>query len=105
MFCRYADTTSYLKGLREQLLAAGASGSGPAPYPSSSATPSNPENPYRHSDSASPHEQYDHHGGGEPHYGMSGDSVDDDGLSPDARKGKRELSTSKRAAQNRAAQV
>lgn len=37
---------------------------------------------------------------------MSGDSAGDDGLSPDARKaGKRELSTSKRAAQNRAAQV
>lgn len=35
---------------------------------------------------------------------MSGDSAGDDGLSPDARKGKRELSTSKRAAQNRAAQ-
>lgn len=29
----------------------------------------------------------------------------DDNMSPDARKGKRELSTSKRAAQNRAAQV
>lgn len=37
-------------------------------------------------------------------YSMSGDSAGDDGLSPDARKGKRELSTSKRAAQNRAAQ-
>lgn len=37
---------------------------------------------------------------------MSGDSsAVDDGMSPDQRKGKRELSTSKRAAQNRAAQV
>ena len=36
---------------------------------------------------------------------MSGDSGGDEGMSPDARKGKRELSTSKRAAQNRAAQV
>jgi len=35
---------------------------------------------------------------------MSGDSAGDDGMSPQTGKGKRELSTSKRAAQNRAAQ-
>lgn len=105
MLPRYADTTYFHKGLREQLLAAGASGSGPAPYPSSSAAPSNAEHPYQATDAASPHDQYDPHAAGQSHYGMSGDSVGDDDLSPDARKGKRELSTSKRAAQNRAAQV
>ena len=101
----YADTDSYNKGLREHLLAAGSSGSGPPPYPSSSAPPPSSEIPYQPSDSASPHDQYDQQGGAQPPYGMSGDSAGDDGLGPDARKGKRELSTSKRAAQNRAAQV
>nr|POF18477.1 putative transcription factor kapc [Quercus suber] len=39
-------------------------------------------------------------------YGMGeSDNAGDDGMSPQAGKGKRELSTSKRAAQNRAAQV
>lgn len=97
------DTYSQI-GLREQLLQAGASGSGPAPYPPSSSS-QNPEHSYQASDPASPHDQYDPGSGGQPPYGMSGDSAGDDGLSPDARKGKRELSTSKRAAQNRAAQV
>lgn len=102
---RDADTVVYHKGLREHLLAAGASGSGPPPYPPSSAPPPSTENPYQPSDSASPHDQYEPNSGGQAPYGMSGDSTGDDGLSPDARKGKRELSTSKRAAQNRAAQV
>jgi hypothetical protein len=101
----HADTQDDFKGLREHLLAAGASGSGPPPYPTSSAPPPNPDNPYPPSESASPHDQYDPNAGAQPPYGMSGDSAGDDGLSPDARKGKRELSTSKRAAQNRAAQV
>ena len=105
VFPRDADISFYHKGLREQLLAAGASGSGPPPYPPSSTAPANAEHPYQPSDSASPHDQYDPSSGAQPPYGMSGDSAGDDGLSPDARKGKRELSTSKRAAQNRAAQV
>ncbi|KAK3724207.1 hypothetical protein LTR37_001332 [Vermiconidia calcicola] len=100
-----ADSTFHNKGLREQLLAAGASGAGPSPYPQSSAPQAAQDNPYPQSDSASPHEQYESNSGAQPPYGMSGDSAGDDGLSPDARnKGKRELSTSKRAAQNRAAQ-
>ena len=105
-FDLHADIILYNIGLREHLLAAGASGSGPAPYPASSA-PAPPENSYQPSDSASPHDHYDHAGGSRQQYGMSGDGDGDgdDGLSPDARKGKRELSTSKRAAQNRAAQV
>lgn len=36
---------------------------------------------------------------------MSNDNAGEDSLSAEARKSKRELSTSKRAAQNRAAQV
>ncbi|KAF7188753.1 putative transcription factor kapC [Pseudocercospora fuligena] len=87
------------KGLREHLLAASGSGSGsaPAPYPP---PPSGPqqgaENPYPPSDSQSPHDRLDPNVTGQ--YDMSGDA---DGAD---RKGKRELSTSKRAAQNRAAQ-
>lgn len=59
---------------------------------------------YRPSDSQSPHDQIDPNIAGGAGYGMSGDDAGDDPLSP-AGKGKRELSTSKRAAQNRAAQV
>lgn len=97
-----ADLFFRNKGLREHLLAASASGSGPAPYPPSTAPPG--DIPYQPSNSASPHDRYDP-STGEPPYDMSGDGAGEDGLSPDARKGKRELSTSKRAAQNRAAQV
>ncbi|KAK5169668.1 uncharacterized protein LTR77_005646 [Saxophila tyrrhenica] len=98
-------TQFLLKDLREQLLAAGASASGPSPYPPSNAAQGSQDNPYHGSDSASPHEQYDQGSGNQQAFGMSGDSAGDEGLSPDARnKGKRELSTSKRAAQNRAAQ-
>ncbi|EME88521.1 uncharacterized protein MYCFIDRAFT_89211 [Pseudocercospora fijiensis CIRAD86] len=83
--------------LREHLLAASGSGSAPAPYPP---PPSGPQpaadNPYPPSDSQSPHDRLDPNVTGQ--YDMSGDA---DGAD---RKGKRELSTSKRAAQNRAAQ-
>ena len=95
------------KGLREHLLAAGASGSGPAPYPTASAPPpTTSDDPYRTSDTTSPqHDQYDQHTPGQAPYGMSGDSEELDGSPHSGKGGKRELSTSKRAAQNRAAQV
>ncbi|KAK4619659.1 Putative transcription factor kapC [Fulvia fulva] len=92
--------------LREQLLSE-ATGSAPPPYPPAPiARSGHVDHPYPHSDSQSPH---DHHldpsvTGQQVAYAMSGGENPDDGLSPEARKGKRELSTSKRAAQNRAAQ-
>ncbi|KAK4956512.1 hypothetical protein LTR10_006039 [Elasticomyces elasticus] len=93
--------------LREQLLAAGASGSVPSPYPQPpSAGAPGPEHPYQVSDSPSPNDNLDPNVAHQqaPYAHMSGDSAGDDGLSPGGGKGKRELSTSKRAAQNRAAQ-
>ncbi|KAM3421720.1 hypothetical protein BST61_g2102 [Cercospora zeina] len=91
--------------LREQLLAETANNA-PAPYPSSAGASQGPSNPYPPSDhSGSPHE---HHpldpnvAGGQMQYSMSGDHQMSGGEG--AGKGKRELSTSKRAAQNRAAQ-
>lgn len=104
-FRSFATIADPPPGLREHLLSHSAAGSGPPPYPASSAPPQGLEHPYQPSDSASPHDQYDPSAGAHQAYGMSDQSAGDDGLSPDARKGKRELSTSKRAAQNRAAQV
>ncbi|KAI6837065.1 hypothetical protein KC367_g870 [Hortaea werneckii] len=104
--------------LREHLLAASGSGhqGNPSPYPNPPQPGDHPHHPYQHSDSASPHDPhaqldpnvahhqqhqapYAHMSGGEP----AGDEGD---LSPgqSGKAGKRELSTSKRAAQNRAAQ-
>ncbi|TKA49305.1 hypothetical protein B0A55_13140 [Friedmanniomyces simplex] len=94
--------------LREQLLAAGASGSVSSPYPQPPlAGAPGPEHPYQPTDSPSPHDNLDPNAAHQqqaPYAHMSGDSAGDDGLSPQGGKGKRELSTSKRAAQNRAAQ-
>ncbi|KAK3117083.1 hypothetical protein LTR53_001888 [Teratosphaeriaceae sp. CCFEE 6253] len=93
--------------LREQLLAAGASG--PSPYPRAPSTQAQApalEHVYPASDSPSPNDNAENlaHQQQTPYAHMSGDSAGDDGLSPQGGKGKRELSTSKRAAQNRAAQ-
>ncbi|KAK4547721.1 hypothetical protein LTR36_000679 [Oleoguttula mirabilis] len=92
--------------LREQLLAAGTNQSPYPPPPTAGAQ--GPEHPYQASDSASPHDHLDPNVAQQqqaPYAQMSGgDSAGDDGLSPSGSKGKRELSTSKRAAQNRAAQ-
>jgi len=95
--------------LREHLLAASGSGSNPSPYPPPpNAGAPGPELPYQPSESASPHDHLDLNVAQQQHQApyaqMSGDSAGDDGLSPQGGKGKRELSTSKRAAQNRAAQ-
>ncbi|KAK4992465.1 hypothetical protein LTR66_006278 [Elasticomyces elasticus] len=85
--------------LREHLMRA--QEHGPMQPPVSASPPAS--DAYHQSNSASPdHQHLDPSFGGHP-YGMGGDSGADD-LSPDSRKGKRELSTSKRAAQNRAAQ-
>ncbi|KAK0825092.1 hypothetical protein LTR02_014156 [Friedmanniomyces endolithicus] len=94
--------------LREQLLAAGASASVSSPYPQPPlAGAPGPEHPYSAIDSPSPNDNLDPnvaHQQHAPYAHMSGDSAGDDGSSPQGGKGKRELSTSKRAAQNRAAQ-
>ncbi|KAF2724537.1 hypothetical protein K431DRAFT_217877, partial [Polychaeton citri CBS 116435] len=93
--------------LRDHLLASQGPGSAghQNPYPPPPNTQSGPEHPYQTSETSS-HEHLDPSVANQQmQYTMSGDSAGDDGLSPDARKGKRELSTSKRAAQNRAAQV
>lgn len=85
--------------LREQLLAETANSNASAPYPSSASAAQGSSNPYPPSDhSGSPHEH--HQLDPNVQYSMSGDHQMGDG----AGKGKRELSTSKRAAQNRAAQ-
>jgi hypothetical protein len=91
--------TSILAGLREHLLtrAGASSGAAPSPYPPSAT----PANPYQNAGGGSPNPNIDPNVSGE-HPG--GDAMDEDG-SPSQPKGKRELSTSKRAAQNRAAQV
>lgn len=67
-----------------------------------------PDQQQQTSGSASPHGNLDSSvaGSQQSSYGnMSNDNGGDDNLSAEARKSKRELSTSKRAAQNRAAQV
>lgn len=84
-------------GLREHLIAAGA---GQPPPPPQQITPG----PTAHA----PDQQ--HHQGLDPSitsggYPMSAGEAADGHLSEGGRKGRRELSTSKRAAQNRAAQV
>ncbi|KAK4493834.1 hypothetical protein PRZ48_015019 [Zasmidium cellare] len=96
--------------LREHLLAASGSGSAPPPYPPTAGAPhpGHEQGQYPPSESASPHDQHldPNVTGQQLPYAMSGDSsAVDDGMGGDPRnKGKRELSTSKRAAQNRAAQ-
>lgn len=81
-------------GLREHLLAAQSHTSGMVPPPE-----------MRPSASASPNENQIDPAIAGTGYGINaGDSGGDDGADG-SRKGKRELSTSKRAAQNRAAQV
>ncbi|OQO07979.1 hypothetical protein B0A48_06772 [Cryoendolithus antarcticus] len=101
--------------LREHLLAqqsaAGSSSAGQSNYPPPPSTSAPlPGHPYQHSDSASPQDHLDASGlppGQQATYGMANDSAGDESMGGadgmDA-KGKRELSTSKRAAQNRAAQ-
>jgi hypothetical protein len=95
--------------LREHLLAASAgTNAAPAPYPTAPPPQQqNHENPYQRSE-GSPRDQHHHLDpnvtGQQMPYGMGGDGMDD-GMGPNSAKGKRELSTSKRAAQNRAAQV
>ncbi|CAK3823345.1 transcription factor kapC [Lecanosticta acicola] len=89
--------------LREHLLAASSSGSAPSPYPPSAATHQGHEHQYPPPDGSHEHHLDPSVTGQHIPYGMSGDSAGDDSMSQD-RKGKRELSTSKRAAQNRAAQ-
>ncbi|USW55480.1 Putative basic-leucine zipper domain-containing protein [Septoria linicola] len=92
--------------LREQLLAETANSSAPPPYPSATASNQGPSNPYPQSDhTGSPHEHHQidpNAAGGQLQYSMSGDGHLSGGEG--SGKGKRELSTSKRAAQNRAAQ-
>lgn len=102
--------------LREALASQSTSGSAPPPYPPTVAPQSQhdshdqlPPHPYPPSDS-SPRAQHHHHLDpnvtGQPlPYSMPNDEHMDDALSSSTQKGKRELSTSKRAAQNRAAQV
>ncbi|KAK8214225.1 hypothetical protein IWZ01DRAFT_232750 [Phyllosticta capitalensis] len=84
--------------LREHLLAAGAGQPPQAPQPITPGPPSHPQDPHAHAGldpSIAP-----------PGYPMSAGDPGDDHLSESGRgpKGRRELSTSKRAAQNRAAQ-
>jgi len=87
--------------LREHLLTRGgaATGAAPSPYPPSATS----ANPYPNAESGSPNHNIDPNvsGDGLPYPG--GDAMDED-MSSSQQKGKRELSTSKRAAQNRAAQ-
>ncbi|KAI7639497.1 hypothetical protein KC319_g14382, partial [Hortaea werneckii] len=104
--------------LREHLLAASGSGQqgNPSPYPNPPQPGDHPHHPYQHSDSASPHDPHaqldpnvaHHQQHQAPYAHMSaGEPAGDEGdLSPgqSGKAGKRELSTSKRAAQNRAAQ-
>ena len=79
------------EGLREHLLAAGAGQpSAPAPIQQQ---PTHSGGPQQHIDPAI--------AGSQQHYMSQADPIDDG----EGRKGRRELSTSKRAAQNRAAQV
>lgn len=85
-------TNSFIPGLREHLLAAGA-GQPTVPQP---LTP-------QHGHPVGPPHAIDPAIAG-PQYQMSAGDAQDGHLS-EGRKGRRELSTSKRAAQNRAAQV
>ncbi|EMC93002.1 hypothetical protein BAUCODRAFT_269899 [Baudoinia panamericana UAMH 10762] len=98
--------------LREQLLAAGPPATHPSPYPPPpNAGATDPNLPYHPSDPTSPHNHLDPNVAQSqqqapyaPMGGDAGDSPGEDGMSPSGSKGKRELSQSKRAAQNRAAQ-
>ncbi|KAK8189603.1 hypothetical protein BKA81DRAFT_410285 [Phyllosticta paracitricarpa] len=82
--------------LREHLLAAGAGQPQQAPQSITPGPPSHPQDPHAHGGldpSIAP-----------PGYPMTAADAGDGHLSESGRKGRRELSTSKRAAQNRAAQ-
>jgi hypothetical protein len=96
------DGTNRVPGLREHLLAAGAGQPTPTQQPM---TPhQHPQHPQQHPHSAGPQHVIDPAISGSP-YAMDGGDANDGHLSEGQRKGRRELSTSKRAAQNRAAQV
>ncbi|QIW94548.1 hypothetical protein AMS68_000066 [Peltaster fructicola] len=93
--------------LREQLLGHDTPTSSASSYPPVPQSATGPDHPYRSSESTSPHDHTADQGppqhGAQMAYSMNNDSGADDALG-DRGKGKRELSTSKRAAQNRAAQ-
>ncbi|KAI4921655.1 hypothetical protein J4E90_000081 [Alternaria incomplexa] len=85
--------------LREHLLAAGAGQPGVQPLPQHSPHAQHPQHPH----TAGPPHAIDPAIGGSA-YDMSAGGPDDGNTSEGRSKGRRELSTSKRAAQNRAAQ-
>jgi hypothetical protein len=89
------------EGLREHLLAAGAGQPSVQPLPQH---PPHPQHSQQHPHAAGPPHAIDPAIGGSA-YDMSADGPDDGNTSDGRSKGRRELSTSKRAAQNRAAQV
>lgn len=100
--------------LREALASQSTSGSAPPPYPPAAAPhpqhdahEQHPQHPYPPSEGSprAPHHLDPNVTGPPMPYAMNNDEQMDDGMSPNTQKGKRELSTSKRAAQNRAAQV
>lgn len=107
--------------LREALASQSTSGSAPPPYPPAAAPHPQHEQHEHHEQHAqhpyppsegSPRAQHQHHhldpnvtGQQMPYPIAQQDEQMDDAMSPNNQKGKRELSTSKRAAQNRAAQV
>ncbi|KAM0721249.1 hypothetical protein Q7P37_003537 [Cladosporium fusiforme] len=103
-----ADYNQKVKEIRDRFF-----GQRPQETPSQSYPPQAPDHAHasdqqqQTSGSASPHGNLDSNVTG-PHQSsyraMSNDTAGDDNLSAEARKSKRELSTSKRAAQNRAAQ-
>ena len=95
---RQITNLPYVKGLREHLLAAGA-GQPQVPVPVT------PSSQIHQAHSASPHSHAIDPAIAGPGYTMSAGDSGGDGHLSEGRKGRRELSTSKRAAQNRAAQV
>lgn len=115
---RTAEQGGLEMSLREALASQSTSGSAPPPYPPAAAAhpqheqhheQQHPQHPYPPSE-GSPRAQQHHHldpnvTGQQLPYAMANDEQMEDGMSPNTQKGKRELSTSKRAAQNRAAQV
>jgi hypothetical protein len=88
------------EGLREHLLAAGAGQPSVQPLPQHPSHSQHPQHPH----TAGPPHAIDPAIGGSA-YDMSAGGPDDGNTSEGRSKGRRELSTSKRAAQNRAAQV
>jgi hypothetical protein len=95
----YVMLTNTLAGLREHLMTRGgaATGAAPSPYPPSAT------NPYPDTASGKPNHNIDPNVSGEGPY--AGDDAMDEDMGSSQPKAKRELSTTKRAAQNRAAQV